>query len=361
MANYKQAVVDMLNAAGIQLNGDRPWDIQVHNQNLFQRVIKDGSLGAGEAYMDRWWDAEALDKLFYRVLNADLERKVAFSLPMIGLWLKSKFENPQSKKRAYEVGKQHYDKGNDLFEAMLDERMVYTTGYWQNASNLDEAQENKLDVICQQLDLQSGQHVLDIGCGWGSFAQYAAENYGVEVTGITVSREQAELARERCGDLPVEIRLQDYRKLDESFDHIVSLGMFEHVGEKNYRTFMRVVARCLSDDGNFVLNTIGGNNSTSTTDPWIEKYIFPNGMIPSVRQIGLASEELLVVEKWKNHGPDYDKTLMAWIKNFKQHWDELSDNYSDRFYRMWLYYLSCSAGSFRARKNHLWQITFSKY
>lgn len=361
MKDYKQTVKEMLTKAGITINGNRPWDIQVHNPKLYKRVISDGSLGAGEAYMDRWWSAEALDQTFTRILNADLNKELALSLPTVMLWLKSKIENPQSKKHAYEVGEQHYNTGNELFEAMLDKRMVYTTGYWKNAEDLDESQEHKLHMICEELQLQPGQHVLDIGCGWGSFAKYAAETFDVQVTGITVSSEQAELARERCKDLPVEIKLQDYRNLNKTYDRIVSIGMFEHVGEKNYRTFMRTVANCLAKGGRFVLNTIGGNTSVSTTDPWIEKYIFPNGMIPSVRQVGLAIEELLVVEKWENHGPDYDKTLMAWIKNFKQHWNELNENYSDRFYRMWLYYLSCSAGSFRSHRNHLWQITFTKY
>ncbi len=361
MGNYKKKIKKLLAAAGIQINGSRPWDIQVHNKNLYKRVVQDGSIGAGEAYMDRWWDAEAPDQFFYRALKADLNRKAAFDLPMIWLWLKSKVENPQSEKHAYEVGKHHYDKGNDLFEAMLDKRMVYTTGYWQDAKSLDEAQEQKLGMICKQLELRSGQRVLDIGCGWGSLSKYVAEKYEVEVVGLTVSREQAQLAKARCKNLSVEIRLQDYRKIDEIFDRIVSLGMFEHVGKKNYRTYMRVVNRCLKDDGIFVMNTIGTNNSVSNTDPWIEKYIFPNGMIPSVRQIGLAIEDLLVVEHWENHGPDYDKTLMAWMQNFKKNWDELSNNYSERFYRMWIYYLSCCAGSFRARKNHLWQIIFTKY
>lgn len=360
MDSYKSTIKEMLANAEIQINGNQPWDIQVHNPNLYQRVIKNGSLGIGEAYMDKWWDAEALDDFFCRVLTAGLNRKIALNLPTMLLWVKAKFENPQSKKHAFEVGEQHYDTGNDLFKAMLDKHMVYTTGYWKGASNLDEAQEHKLEKICSELNLKPGQRVLDIGCGWGSFAKYAAEKYDVHVTGVTVSREQAALAKQRCKDLPVEILLQDYRNIKEKFDNIVSIGMFEHVGQKNYRTFMKLVSNCLADGGRFVLNTIGTNNSINHTDPWIEKYIFPNGMIPSVRQIGLAIEDLLFVEHWENHGPDYDKTCMAWLQNFKSNWHTLNGNYSERFYRMWIYYLSCSAGSFRSRNNHLWQITFSK-
>lgn len=360
MPDIKQTVQDLLASADIHINGNRPWDIQVHNENLYQRVLRQGSLGLGEAYMDRWWDAEALDQFFFHILRADLEREATLAPPMVWTWFKSLIVNPQNKHRAYEIGDRHYDTGNDLFEAMLDKRMVYTCGYWQDVNTLDEAQEQKLDVICRKLELKPGQRVLDIGCGWGSFAKYAAEEYGAEVVGLTVSREQMELARERCKGLPVEIRLQDYRQIDQPFDHVVSLGMFEHVGSKNYRTYMRVVSRCLSGDGVFVLNTIGGNHSVQNTDPWIEKYIFPNSMIPSIRQIGLAIEDLFVMEQWNNYGSHYDRTLMAWSQNFKKKWETLKSNYSERFYRMWEYYLLCSAASFRARKNHLWQIVLTK-
>lgn len=361
MSDLKGVIKDILDTADIRINGDRPWDIQVHNEKLYNRVLKQGSLGLGEAYMDRWWDAEDLDEFFNRVLSADLQKKVALSWPMIWTFVKSWIQNPQTEKKSFKVGEHHYDTGNDLFEAMLDKRMVYTCGYWiDGAETLDEAQENKLDMVCQKLQLEAGQRVLDIGCGWGSFAKYAAEEYDVEVVGVTVSKEQQQLARERCEGLPVEIRLQDYRKLNETFDAVVSLGMFEHVGVKNYRTYMKVVSRCLKDDGLFVLHTIGGNKSVRNTDPWIEKYIFPNSMIPSIRQIGLAIEDLFVMEDWDNFGLHYDRTLMAWYDNFREHWDDLKEHYSSRFYRMWEYYLMCSAGSFRSRKNNQWQIVLSK-
>jgi cyclopropane-fatty-acyl-phospholipid synthase len=214
--------------------------------------------------------------------------------------------------------------------------------------------------VCKKINLQPGQRVLDIGCGWGSFAQYAAEEYGAEVVGITVSKEQVELGRERCKGLPVEIRLQDYREINEPFDHIISLGMIEHVGSKNYRTYMQTAHRCLKDNGIFLLHTIGSNRSVRTTDPWIEKYIFPNSQLPSIRQLALAAEGLFVMEDWQNFGVHYDKTLMAWYQNFDTGWDELKSTYSERFYRMWTYYLLSCAGSFRARKNQLWQIVFSK-
>jgi cyclopropane-fatty-acyl-phospholipid synthase len=210
------------------------------------------------------------------------------------------------------------------------------------------------------MKLEPGLRVVDIGCGWGSWARYAAQNYGVEVVGITISREQVKEARRRTIDLPVEIRLQDYRKLEETFDRIVSIGMFEHVGYKNYETFMNIVHQCLPEDGLALLHTIGSLQSSRTGDPWMNKYIFPNGMLPSARQITAAAEGRLVMEDWHNFGTDYDPTLMAWHQNFTCHWEELKADYSERFYRMWTYNLLMNAGAFRARRNQLWQIVYSK-
>lgn len=361
MEKLKSTVASLLHKADIRINGDRAWDIRIKNDDLYQRVIREGSLGLGEAYMDGWWEADALDEFFFHLLRAQLDRDVSWNLQSIGFFLTSLLQNRQSEERAHQIGVHHYDTGNDLFKAMLDERMVYTCGYWlDDTDNLEDAQQNKLEMVCQKLGLSAGDRVLDIGCGWGSFARYAAQNYEVSVVGVTVSGEQKELAAQRCKDLPVEIRLQDYRELNEPFDHVVSLGMFEHVGVKNYRTYMQTVARCLADSGTFVLHTIGGNRSVNHTDPWIEKYIFPNSMIPSMRQISRAIEDLFVMEDWDNYGPHYDRTLMAWYQRFNDHWDTLSQHYSDRFYRMWKYYLLCSAGSFRARKNHQWQIVLTK-
>ena len=239
--------------------------------------------------------------------------------------------------------------------------MIYTCGYWKDAENLDQAQEAKLDLTCRKIGLQPGMRVLDIGCGWSGFGKFAAEAYGAEVVGVTVSKEQVKLAQERCKGLPVETKLQNYEELgDEKFDRIVSLGMFEHVGYKNYRKFMEIAHRCLEDDGLFLLHTIGNNESATHTNPWMQKYIFPNGMMPSMAQIGKAAEKLFVVEDWHNFGSDYDKTLMAWHQNFEKHWPELKEKYGERFHRMWRYYLLQAAGTFRARDLQLWQIVLSK-
>jgi cyclopropane-fatty-acyl-phospholipid synthase len=351
-----QALLDLVD---VRLDGGRPCDIQVHDERLFRRVLGEGSLGLGEAYMDGWWDAERVDDLFAKLARLDeADRPLPWSTKL--LILKDRVMNRQSLSGAREVAERHYDLGNDLFEAMLDRRMAYSCGYWAHARTLDEAQEAKLELICRKLGLRAGQRVLDIGCGWGSFVGYAAEKHGVEAVGVTISTEQAELARQRCRGLPVEIRLQDYRTLSGTFDHVVSVGMFEHVGAKNYRTFFEVARRCLADDGLFLLHTIGSNGRVGPTDPWTERYIFPNGSLPTVGQLGAAIEELFVVEDWHTFGADYDHTAMAWFANFDAAWERLRPRYGDRFHRMWSYYLKGSAGAFRARKNNLWQLVLAK-
>lgn len=356
----KQMVQKLLAEAGIAVNGTNPWDIQIHDERLYGRVLRGGSLAFGEAYMDGWWDVVELDEFFNRVLRSNIDQSVGNWFQRVAIGITHTIFNYQSKARAFEVGEKHYDIGNDLYQRMLDKHMVYTCAYYKTGKeSLDEAQEAKLDLICRKLGLKEGQRVLDIGCGWGSFAKFAAEKYGAEVVGLTVSVEQAALARERCAGLPVEIRVKDYRDEYEQFDHIVSVEMFEAVGYKNFREYMEVARRCLKDDGLFVLQTIGGNHSVVSTDPWIERYIFPNGMLPSIKQIGKSIEHLFVMEDWHNFGFDYDKTLMEWNARFQEAWPELKEKYGDRFKRMWEYYLLQCAGSFRARRNQDWQIVLS--
>lgn len=361
MADFKQTVQDLFAAADVQINGTRPWDVQVHNENFYSRILSNGSLAFGESYMDGWWDCEALDQLFERLLSSRVDKRVTARDPSFLLvLLRAYILNPQSIKRAFIVGKEHYDMSNELFSLMLDEGMNYSCGYWKNAQDLNQAQINKLDLICQKMHLEPGMSVLEIGCGWGGFAKYAAQNYGVSVHGVTISKEQMQYAEDVCQGLDVTFELKDYRKLNTEYDRIVSIGMFEHVGYKNYRRYMQVARRCLKDDGLFLLHTIGRNNSNRTAEAWINKYIFPNGMTPSVQQIGKAVENLFIIEDWHNFGQDYDTTLMAWHENFQNNWHRLEQTYDERFQRMWQYYLLMCAGSFRARRNQLWQLVLSK-
>ncbi|MGH8112019.1 MAG: cyclopropane fatty acyl phospholipid synthase [Rhodanobacteraceae bacterium] len=351
----------LLEPADVRIDGERPWDIRIHDERVFARTFAHGSLGLGESYMDGWWDADSLDQFFFHVLDARLDEHLKV-FDVLRAHLRARFINMQRGNKAFKVGKVHYDTGNDLFAAMLGKRKMYSCGYWAGADNLDDAQESKLDRMCQRLGLKPGQRVLDVGCGWGEALKFAAERYGVTGVGVTVSEEQAKFARELCKGLPVEIRIQDYRELNEPFDAVYSIGMFEHVGGKNYRTYFEVVRRCLKADGLFLLYCIGTNATPSQTDPWIEKYIFPNSMVPAASQVARALENLFVVEAWNNFGADYDRTLMAWIANVETVRADLSvanPRYDERFWRMWRFYLSSSAATFRTRRDQLWEITLS--
>ena len=350
----------LLQRAGINLNGTNPWDIQVHDERFFKRFLAGGSVALGESYMDGWWDVDSLEEFFVRVFKIGAESEAHRPT---GLRLRTLFFrifNTQAGRRAFHVGKRHYDAGNDLFERMLDSQMAYSCGYWKDAEDLDSAQEAKLDMICRKLGLQPGMRMLDIGCGWGSLLKFAAEKYGIEGLGVTVSGEQVKLANQRIAGLPIEVRLQDYRKLTGSFDAIASVGMAEHVGWKNYAKYMEVAHRCLKPGGLFVTQTIGSTRSIKETDPWISKYIFPNSMLPSLAQLSRAAEPYFVVEDVQNFGADYDRTLMAWDENFRSAWPELKEKYGERFYRMWRYYLMSCAASFRTRRIQLWQLVLAR-
>ena len=353
-------VRQFLEPADIRVNGDRPWDIRIHNSDFFNYVMSGGSLALGESYMAGWWDCDALDQFFDRILRLRLDEKVRKIPRFLWTCAKATVACLPRRYKAFEIGKRHYDIGNDLFTVMLDKWMNYSCAYWNGAKNLDEAQEAKLELICRKLLLQPGMKVLDIGCGWGGFAAYAARNFGVTVVGVTVSGEQVKLARQMCKGLPITIELMDYRDIEGTFDRIVSIGMFEHVCSVNYRTFMQIIRRCLAPDGLFLLHTIAGNRTVSSCDPWIAKYIFPNSMLPSARQIATAAEKLLILEDWHSFGPHYDPTLMAWYRNFTENWHRIKNAYDQHFFRMWSYYLLVCAGCFRARRNQLWQIVFSR-
>ncbi len=351
---------ELLQIAEIEVNGKNPWDIQVNNAQFYDRVIRDPHLGAGESYMDGWWDCEAIDQFITRVLKANIPAKLKGNWKVFLHYFLARLTNLQSSSRAFQIGERHYDLGNDLYQAMLDKRMNYTCAYWKNASNLDEAQEAKLDLICKKIGIFSGMRILELGCGWGSFAKYAAEKYGANVVGVTVSKEQVALGNELCKGLPVELRLQDYREVKGKYDAVISIGIMEHVGYKNYRTYMEVVDRCLKPDGIAFIHTIGGNISSTIGDTWTTRYIFPNGMLPSMAQLSAAMEGLFVMEDWHNIGPHYDPTLMAWYANFERAWDRLKSKYDERFRRMWRYYLLSSAGGFRARGQQLWQMVLTR-
>ena len=360
LQNY---ISDNLATANIMINGDRPWDLQVKDDRFYSRVMLQGSLGLGESYVEGYWDTQQLDQLFFYLLRGQVQEEIAPN-NLTAVWQKfiGKLVNLQTLINSFQLGKHHYDLGNDLFSLMLDDSMAYSCGYWQNAETLAQSQLAKLDLICRKLNLKQGMSILDIGCGWGSFMKFAAENYGVSCVGLTVSQEQIKLGQQMCEGLPIKFIYSDYRQFEwsEKFDAIVSVGMFEHGGYKNYPQFMKVAHDHLKDEGLFLLHTIGNKNTITYSELWTSKYIFPNGMLPSLAQISQAVEEYFIIEDFHNFGVDYDRTLMAWLEQFDANWHLLKDNYGDKFYRIWKYFLCSCAGSFRARHIHLWQLILSK-
>lgn len=360
-SNASERIVrNILQSAGINVNGSASHDIRVHDPRFFPRVLRDSTLGFGESYMDGWWDSPVLDETLTRLGRADMNTIMRQNWYMIPHALQARLFNRQRGQYAYQVGERHYDIGNELYAAMLDKNMVYSCGYWRDCDDLDAAQEAKLDLVCRKIGLENGMSVLDVGCGWGSFAKFAAERYGARVTGVTISKQQVDLARQRCAGLPVDIRLQDYRDVTGTYDAVISIGMVEHVGAKNYHSYMKVAERCLTKNGVAFIHTIAGNRSRKAGEPWIDKYIFPNSVLPTIAQLGKAIEGIFVLEDVHNFGPDYDRTLMAWHENFKDRWPQLKQAYDQRFYRMWRYYLSLCAAGFRSRQLQLYQLVLSR-
>jgi cyclopropane-fatty-acyl-phospholipid synthase len=354
----KEKLNQQLSVAGICFDGPNIWDPRVRNSRLYSRIMAQGTLGLGEAYMEGWWECEALDQFFYRVLRHGISEQMKFPLSTWRRW-GAKLINLQTSRRAFIVGKRHYDVGNDLYMRMLDPMLIYSCGYWQAADNLADAQIAKLRLVFDKLKLSSGMRVLDIGCGWGGAARFAAQHYGVEVVGVSISQQQVDFANSHKEGLAVKYIYQDYRELQGCFDRVYSIGMFEHVGQKNYHTYLDKVANLLTDDGLFLLHTIGRNETASGNDPWVDRYIFPNGALPSIQQIGRDCEGRFVVEDMHNFGFDYDTTLLAWHENFSQAWPQLKDRHDTLFKRMWEYYLLSFAGAFRARDLQVWQWVLS--
>ncbi|MEM7778157.1 MAG: cyclopropane fatty acyl phospholipid synthase [Pseudomonadota bacterium] len=367
-------VEEICSTAGISIDQHRPWDLRVHNADFYDRVLADGSLGLGEAYMLGWWDADDLFGFFERLLSAGRtsdRKNIGWRTTFA--FLKARLVNVQTKSQARTLADAHYNLSNELFERMLGPSMAYSCGYWTGASDLDDAQFAKYDMICRKLQLEPGERLLDIGCGWGGFARYAARNYDVEVIGLTISSEQAAYARALCAGLPIEINCCDYREFDQryhdgSIDKVASIGMIEHVGYRNYRKMFEVVCGALRPRGLFLLHNIGSAVSTEVGDPWLNTYIFPGGVLPSMKQLSEAAERLFILQDVQNIGVHYTPTLRAWHENFEAYWSS-DDRTEDRpqvwgscevFYRMWRYYLLCCAAEFRTGGSQVWQSVYAK-
>ncbi len=356
----ERIVTELFAEADIEVNGMRPCDIQVRDDRFFRRVLKDGTLGFGESYMLGWWDCDDLEELCCRAIRSGIEQRVR---PAIGTMIEIVFGmvlNLQSKSRSKVVAKRHYDLGNDFFGAMLDPAMQYSCAYFHGTTDLATAQELKMELICKKLGLQPGMRLLDIGCGWGGLARFAAENHGCEVVGITISEQQKAYADRYCEGLPVDIRLKDFRDIDGEFDAICSVGMLEHVGSRNYDTYMDAASGCLRDGGLFLCHTITANEARRGTDPWISRYIFMNSELPTAAQVLQAAEGYFVNEDMHNLGPYYVPTLRAWEAGFMRSRDDFRIEYGEQFVRMWRFYLLSCSGAFRARSLQVIQFLFSR-
>lgn len=357
----RSLLAPLIDRAGICIDGPERWDIQVHDRRFFRRVLLGGSLAFGESYVDGWWDCPHLDELVHRIVRADLDDRLPDWQHLL-LGARGRLQNLQSVLRATEVAQAHYDLGNEFFAAMLGPTMCYSCGYWRDAGDLDAAQCAKMELISRKLGLRRGDRLLDIGCGFGSLLRHAAEHYGCEGVGITVSTPQCDWATARNAGLPLRFLVADYRSEEIArlgpFDRVVSVGMFEHVGRRNYDVFFRAARRLLRDDGLLLLQTIGANHDG--TDPWMNRYIFPNGELPSAVDLVRAVRGCFVIEDWHNFRADYDRTILAWHDNFQRHTAPPAYRQDDRFRRMWSYYLLAFAGVFRAgTRSQLWQIVLS--
>lgn len=347
-------------------------DMVVHDNRFYDRVLKDHTIGFGEAYVEGWWDAPDLTVLFRKLIDGvpQLRKHLKLNLHILAYnWLDG-WLNRQLRARALRDVQFHYDIGNELYEVMLDPNMVYTCAYFKDpAWTLERAQVEKIDLVYQKLHVPEHKgaplRVLDIGCGWGYGLIHGASNYGISGVGISLAKEQIELANRRAAGLPLEFRLQDYRDLQEQepFDVIFSLGMFEHVGKRNYRRFMETVHRNLKPGGLFLLHTIGAKQH-GPSDPWIRKYIFPGAYIPDLADVAESAEGMFIEHDFQNFGLYYARTALEWCSRFESGYEKLRalrpDFYDQRFFRLWKYYLQSSAASFYSGWNQVWQFVFSK-
>jgi cyclopropane-fatty-acyl-phospholipid synthase len=367
MGFIKDKGIELFRKADVVVGGMRPWDIQVHDDRFYRRLLFRGSIALGESYVDGWWDCDAIDQFIFRILKAGLVEIKTGSIKSLGLPFAGSLKllglvlvNRQTRLRSAQDIRFHYSLGDDLFKATLDRRLLYSCGYWKHARNLDKAQEAKIDLICRKLKLKRGMTLLEIGCGYGGFAKFAADRYGVHVTGITSSEAHAAYAREYCRGSNVDIIRQDYRDIAGSFDRAVCIEMMEHVGHKNHREFAEKAYRCLKPGGLFLLQSISISVSTVRNDPWVDRYIFPGTIALSAKQITTATEGFFYVVDWHDFTEDYHKTMLAWFSNFDRNWPKLRLKYGDRFYRVWKYYLLCCPGTALAKTHHLWQVVLAR-
>lgn len=338
--------------------------VTVTDNVTLARIIAQPSLGVGEAYMD---GRLIIDRGNIHDL-VDLASRNTGGRPgvkrpgALGRWWTRMVREHNERQSARRNVAHHYDLSLDLYRTFLDDDLQYSCAVFERPGmTLEEAQAAKKRRLAAKLQLSEGQRVLDIGCGWGAFMGYAAERYAARCVGVTVSTEQVAYVKRRYEGQPVEPLLMDYRDYSGEVDHVVSMGMFEHVGHRNYRAYFRKARSVLKDGGLFLLHTIVSGERSPSIEPWLDRYIFPNGVLPTVGQIGQATEDLFVIEDFENFGAYYDRTLMAWHANFMRRRGAMAAKYGERFCRMWDYYLACCAGGFRSRRISVGQFVLSPH
>lgn len=355
----EQFTKKVMSRAGISLNGNLPWDIQVHDDRFFDCVYQSASEGLGNSYVQGYWDSDDPSETLGRFIAVGARRSVK------GAVAHNMLITREEQIRSLEVVDSHYEAKNGLYTNMLDPYMQYSCALWHDETqSLAEAQINKMLLIGQKLDLQPGDHVLDIGCGWGGLPKFLAENFGCRVTGINLAQHHIDFAQQNMSHKNVKVIKLDYRDIQDKYDKIYCIGVSEHFGLHNYKQFMHIVHNHMKPNGIFLLHTIGENVTRPQADPWITKNIFPNGYIPSLSLVSQCAEGIFVTEDVHNFNTSYDKTLLAWDKNFQEQWNSIRSLHpeldSREFYRMWRYYLNFCAGGFRKRCTQLYQFVFTR-
>lgn len=360
MVFVENLLTNWLEDAGIHVNGPASHDIRVHDKRFYWRTLAHGSLGFGEAFMDGWWSCEDLEEMVFRLIRSEVRRRAYRHPGAVALEWLNRIRNDQNRRRSLRAPRRHYDFDNEMFQAFLGRYMNYSCGYYAGTGDLDEAQILKMDIICRKLDLQPGEHLLDVGGGWGEFALYAAKHYGVHVTSVNISEEQMRFARRRCAGYDVDVVRSDYRDIAGQYDKVAAIAMFPHVGHRNHRTFMQAMYRALKPGGTFLIESTMNTATTTAGDPWIDRYIFPGLLMPSGSQICAAMEGLFVIEDLHNFGPHYVKTLRAWNANFQNAWGRFAARHDERVRRMFEYFFLISAALFRARTMEYWHLVLTR-
>ena len=341
-------------------------EIIIKNDIFFNKLLDRGELGLAESYMDGDWESNDLGNLLKKLMFYQdiLESKAKYqTINFLYLKIFSTYEsffNTNTLIKSPENIQKHYDVGNDLYNKMLGTTMQYTCAYFnKDDMTLDEAQESKMDLIAKKLDLKEGMDVIDIGCGFGSMANYLAKKYKVKVTGVTLSPEQKNFSDEYFGNENVSIEVKDYRLVRGKFDRVYSVGMFEHIGSKNYKEYFDKCYDLLKDDGIMFCHTMGiSRPNYHQNEYFASKYIFPEGELPDMLNLTEGYSEKWRLEDFQNIGISYSKTFDAWRENIGN-WETL-EGYDERFKRMWEYYLHLFAENFRCQNFLLFQNVFTK-